>query len=410
MIVLHFLGKWFARLFGIRAWKENPYVPIPREPFSPMPAPAGPDSTATAPRKKRVRSEVPQTLAELLEDMSIVFDALKLPDERASFLERRESRGLRKLGVHIPSPWVFVNHENIDDVRIDVSKVLPTMMCIGFPVKDKGKGYLYKKIAFGLKLGKFPARVSRRSGVPYVFGAAFTSPDRGLSGNLFWAHCFVAIHAKTGEIQMCDELSEKSYTIPVKNPSDRKIYGRMRTVQNKGWNHSFFLRNHVDLATDKDLPYEYMRDEQKRMVWNIIEYWRNRPKRWEVCVTKGKDRVTFGIEYENTKRYFANRDKTVKAADGKAKRIIHHVNEHSRTYQSGKTVTVKEHIRGICEFDWNEYHCAVTAPTFNGMLFSAEFGLPPLVIPDDEDDPKGMWTLDKVGALLSDLDAPRKAA
>ena len=113
----------------------------------------------------------------------------------------------------------------------------------------------------------------------------------------------------------------------------------------------------------------------------MFNWWVDRDLRWNVSVHKGQDRVTFGVEQENTKTYFANREKMVLASDGKAKRIIHYVREHERVTPT-KVTMVKEHIRGIREFNWNGYHCVVTAPKFHLTRLASEFEMEG----EDEDD------------------------
>jgi hypothetical protein len=56
------------------------------------------------------------------------------------------------------------------------------------------------------------------------------------------------------------------------------------------------------------------------------------------------------------------------------------VREHTR---SNGTV-VKEHIRGLREFDWKGYHCVVTAPKFNGHLFT-QMPIDPVEVDKDFD-------------------------
>lgn len=99
----------------------------------------------------------------------------------------------------------------------------------------------------------------------------------------------------------------------------------------------------------------------------VFNWWIERKdKSWSVAVNKNKQRITFSINRDETKKYFADRDKTVLTATGRAKKIVHYVADHTRVIK-GKSVFIKEHLRGERKFTWNEYDCTVTAPKFNEL-------------------------------------------
>lgn len=82
---------------------------------------------------------------------------------------------------------------------------------------------------------------------------------------------------------------------------------------------------------------------------------------WKVAVTKDSRRVTWMVPSDQTPKYFADRSKTV-SVGGRAKPIIHAVQEHDRITPSGKTVKVSEHVRGVDRFKWRGYDCHVMPP------------------------------------------------
>lgn len=91
------------------------------------------------------------------------------------------------------------------------------------------------------------------------------------------------------------------------------------------------------------------------------------------------------------------------------KRIIHYVSAHERETSEGKT-TVKEHIRGLAEFDWKGYDCRVTAPKFNGSL-STNFTIAARAFDEDEELPKKGWIdMPEVGSILADIEEGRRAS
>ena len=133
-----------------------------------------------------------------------------------------------------------------------------------------------------------------------------------------------------------------------------------------------------------------------------FNWWINRQERWSVAVKKGGDRVTFSVDKSLTKKYFADRDKTVKTVNGQTKKIIHYVRGHDRN-QNGKITKVKEHIRGLNSFIWKSYNCLVTAPEFQ-TLPTAQFDVAP---EEKEEWERGYISASKVGKLLSDTEERR---
>ena len=103
-----------------------------------------------------------------------------------------------------------------------------------------------------------------------------------------------------------------------------------------------------------------------------------------------------------TKKYFADRDKTIKTASGRNKKIVHYVKEHERDYKGKKTI-VKEHIRGVSKFTWNGYECLVTAPEFHSLP-TAQFNVG---AEDVEQLTEGYVSASKVGHILASAEERR---
>jgi hypothetical protein len=331
------------------------------------------------PRKPRKYSrEKTKTFSELLDNLEHTFNSVKLPTMTESWLERDSIVGLKKLGVHVPSPWVMLN---LDDAKVNAAKPLPTIMCLSaataasVDVKDKH----YPKIFFAVKLKKLPWHVARKSGVPYQFGAAFE-----LEGKLFWIHMYLTVVKSTGEICFCDELRIKAHTV-----------SRAKTFYSKAWSSPSYLEDDMRPIV-----------ENQRIVKNLFvsmhEWWSERDLRWNVVVKKNGDRVTFGVDNSHTPYYFKDRDKSIKTATGQTKKIVHYVKEHERKVND-KTTVVKEHIRGLQEFNWASYHCQVVSPTFQSRT-AATF-----TAPGDEDmQASNVIYLSKLGKMLADSEELHK--
>lgn len=341
---------------------------------SPAVIPKAPEEPPRKPRK--YNKEKTKTFSELLDNLEYTFDSVKLPTMKESWLERDSVIGLKKLGIHVPNPWVA--DLNDKDARADVTKPLPAIMCISTATAStvNTKNNFYPKIMFAVKLKKLPWQVTHKSGTPYQFGLAFD-----LEGKLFWMHMYITVSRSTGEIQFCDELKVTPCKI-----------NREKTFYKKAWGSPAYLDD--DLRTV---------EENKRITKNLFvsmhEWWSERDKRWNVVVKKNGDRVTFGVDNSQTSYYFKDRDKSIKTATGQTKKIVHYVKEHERKV-SDKTTVVKEHIRGLQEFNWASYHCQVVSPKLQAQT-SATFTAPAA---ENDIEPSNVVYLSKVGKMLADAE------
>jgi len=359
--VRKFLSKLFSRFRAPAVIPQVPKTELPR-------------------KQRKYNKEKTKTFSDLLDNLEYTFDSVKLPTMKESWLERDSVVGLKKLGVHVPNPWNA--YTNNADVKVDVTKPLPAIMCISTATANtvNTKKYMYPKIIFAVKLKKLPWQVARKTGTPYQFGMAFDIEEK-----LFWIHMYITVNRSTGEIQFCDELKVTAHKI-----------NREKTFYNKAWGTSSYLED--DMRTV---------EEGKHIAKNIFvsmhDWWSERDARWNVVVKKNGDRVTFGVDNSQTPYYFKDRDKSIKTATGQTKKIVHYVKEHERKVND-KTTVVKEHIRGLQEFNWASYNCQVVSPKLQAQT-SATF-----TVPGDDDDlgSSNVIYLSKVGKMLADAEeAPR---
>lgn len=324
------------------------------------------------PRKHdKVKTE---TFAELLETLEHTFNTVKLPAMKESWLERDSIVGLRKIGVHVPNPWRMAH---LDNAKIDIAKSIPTIMCLSSSTTDTvdEKDRIYPKIFFAIKLNKLPWQVSQKTGTPFQFGAAYKS-----KGKLLWIHMYLTVVNLTGEIQFCDEYQIKTHKI-----------SRSKVFFTRSWKTASFLE---DVNLSKDEYQSYI----KSLFVSMHEWWSKRDERWNVVVKKNGDRVTFGVDNNHTPYYFKDRDKSIKTATGQTKKIVHYVKEHKRKV-GDKTILIKEHIRGLQEFNWSGYDCQVISPKFQAQT-SATFTM----AGDDEEHLSNVIYLSKLGKILADLE------
>lgn len=374
----------------VRSYLSNLFARFKREDTQRIPAKL--ETKQEKPKPRSQNKEKLSNFSELLDHLEHTFEALKLPTMTESWLDKDSVIGLHKLGVHVPNPWNLLWSEK--GLCVDVTKPLPSLMCIGSASKylvntDK---CAYPKILFAVKHKKTPWYVSYKPGVVYQFGMAFDLDEK-----LFWVHMFITVNRKTGEISFCDELRIKANVIPIKTSSARRS-GRPNTVKFKTWQTAQFLED--DMKT---------LEENRLIVRNFFvgmhDWWSARDNRWNVVVKKNGERVTFGVNNDQTPYYFKDRDKSIKTASGLTKKIIHYVKEHERKV-GDKTTTVKEHIRGLSEFDWLGYHCKVVSPKLVAPT-SSGFTAASVEADDDSTEPQNMVYLSKLGLLLARAEEKR---
>ena len=86
-------------------------------------------------RKRNTRKG--EDLSQLLENLDITFESIKLPSIKESWLDRDSIIGLKKLGVHIPNPWEIEWTDDSSQIFLDVTKPLPAIMCVALPFKEE---------------------------------------------------------------------------------------------------------------------------------------------------------------------------------------------------------------------------------------------------------------------------------
>ena len=86
---------------------------------------------------------------------------------------------------------------------------------------------------------------------------------------------------------------------------------------------------------------------------------------------------------------------------------MHYVKEHERKY-GDKTTIVKEHIRGLQEFEWAGYQCHVVSPKLQAST-SAGFTVPSEDVEDD-DNINNIIYFSKLGKILADNEERKQAA
>jgi hypothetical protein len=394
--------------YAIKLWRR-----ISKRSRAPVRTPA-----SKVPKRKRQKRK-PATsdphlssLGEVLINVDQVFKDYLATWDSYSWIDKKNAKGLRKIGTHVSSHEISnairgkmkANKEALDKIFSKENFAnLPTIGVVSFgdSVGDQEDDYRRSPtLSFFIREHKLPHYVDKCNGVHYLFGLAYRGPKQLMKEDedkLFWCAGYVTIRPSKG-LYLHKELHPKLRTIPT---HPRRNGKKDRTMKSRrGHSHSYVAKewNQAQIATElvsgdpenKNILNDEEHDIVKGLLFDFQEsvlVWMDRNNHWSVSIFKNKDKLTMAVPYKQTKRFFKDRVK-VKNDNGQTKRIIHHVQEHDRQVSEGKVVRVKEHIRGLADFQWRSYRCHVTAPKFNGLLSSQLTGIE--TVDEDEVKPNDM--------------------
>lgn len=274
--VRSFINKLFKHF---RTTEVKPEIPVVVEP----------NLVAIEPRQPRkYDKEKKQDFSDLLDRLEHTFDNVKLPTLDGSWIAKDSVVGLKKLGVHVPNPLLVAWDDR--GKLVDITKPLPAIMCISQSSEKtiNTKKKFFAKFIFAIKMNKLPWHVSKATGVPYQFGMSFD-----VDGKLFWVNMYITVNRKTGIIRFCDELRTKAHVVPAKNSNSHKANGKSTVFYTKAWSSAEYLEDDQRSI-----------DECKIIAQNYFvashEWWSERDNRWNVVVKKNGERVTFGVNNDQT--------------------------------------------------------------------------------------------------------------
>jgi len=345
---MYYVKRFLDYIFDLIGYKRE--MPQTEQPSQPVIVKQRKKRTPFRINSEGETSTFPSNFSDLLDSLKKMFEVIQLPtvmswipaDERVAFV---------RLGIYVPHPWEMRWVDFGNKVCVDNIKFMPAMMAVAFPHADS-EDQIFPHVFFCFKLTRLPFGVQPLKGHPYRVGVVYKLDEK-----LLWVTMHIVVDVDTGELKICREA--KQAIVDVKD--------RHRTRYNKRWNGDPCLIDGHD--PDKYSPEEYLH-HYKVTFKNVFDWWvGRRNESWNVAVKKNKRKLTFSIGRTETKRYFADRDKTVNK-----KKIIHYVTEHQRMVRN-KSITIKEHLRGLDTFSWNGYDCKVTAPKFSDVT-SVIFQIP----------------------------------
>ena len=325
-------------------------------------------------------------------------ESLKLPTLRGSWVSKMDRRALRALGVYVPPIDKGLLYKDFDDPLAPAIRAsLPALACIYFTHSaSSSEKRIFPRFCFAIKQPNLPIGVQQLRGTAYQFGMSLFIPEGkhdpwGKRMHGFWWYAWAVVQAD-GNVAFARELRATTTTLR-SNTQKQSV-----TIPRRGWQHPGLVLASSEAQTG-ELPERVAQATQMLagLFKGTLTLWAQRAEHWSVAVHKDEQRAMFGVAKEQTAAYFADRDLEI-ACDGRRKKIIHYVREHTRRNGS----TVRAHVRGVSNFDWNGYQVTVTAPNLNGILASLCPITPELVDGDDEDPvPPGWLTTADMANLLA---------
>jgi hypothetical protein len=358
------LGAKFLSFF-----KSNSLPPLPA-------AVAEPQLTQKESRRKPEPRSVPkQTIGQLLDGMDLAFKELSRADDSASWTNQSLRNALRAIGPTIGYPG-----EKYDSWQVDVSGDFkpPALLFVATLRRDDDAptGAFYPKFLYANKIAKLPAGVvSESNGIPYECGACWAHE---LTGNrTFWSSFHVTINPATGKVSVCHTRKSNIYRVPG---------SRTLAFNRPEWCLDGIYETPQKIITATSIMFNAARLQDSM---------------WKVSAKKDGRRMTFCIPDNHAPSFFSERDRQALSPEGRMRPIIHMVEAHDRVLGDGRTTKVRTHIRGLRNFDWNGYECAIVAPKFH--TFTANSFDSASVESDDAEAPEFVDAA-RVGKLLADLE------
>lgn len=325
--------------------------------------------------KRKSKTQKPpdmESFSSLLAGLEDSFDTLKMPELTGNWLTKQEISSIKKLGVYVPGKF---DMEITDETYADTTK-LPAIASALFVPKahESEPGMIYPRFVFAIKGLKLPVGVERIEGTPFQFGLCYAmnrdDKDKAMKPKVFWGWCWLVVTPE-GKVVIPWQKTTITSAVVHKNACYR---GKIEPLHLRQWH----LPSMAVAETGRDQSTH--EKHMKSAFSQLMTWWNKRKDQWSVGVRKDGHRVTFSIEREHTSAYFADRS-TVVNVEGKPRKIIHFVREHTRVTGA----TVKEHVRGLREFDWKGYHCTVTVPDLKGTVITSKSGeLTPVLITKEQ--------------------------
>lgn len=283
---------------------------------------------------------------DILEKLDVYFDCMR----RMRLYDPDSYALLSQTGLAIPADCYWNPHFDNALQKI-VGGARP-----GFGGVLVGRGtdltYIYPSFLYFQKL-KHPSGVQQAHGDIYVLTVLFDSGLTGRANLVAPCKCHVAIKPD-GAVALLKE------SVIVRNHLYRRAGRRKERVELKGiqWRYPEWC---VEVAHAHNTDTSVWAAEMLLMALGTYE---DASARTVIRVKQRGTTAAFGVDLSRCPRFFADRDATALARDGRRKRIFHAVVRHTRRI-TDHSVEVKAHYRGLRHFDWKTYRVGIVLPAYD---------------------------------------------
>ncbi len=217
---------------------------------------------------------------------------------------------------------------------------------------------VYPSFIYFQKL-KQPGRVQLSHGDTYQLTAMMD--DRGSLNRKFVypLRCHLSIDDSGAIVLLKEAITATSSFIPQSSKKRTRV-----TFKRIEWKYPSWL---MELARyhgqEPDLY-------AQAILWNAMRCYGQTVDKTIIRAKRGSVTAAFGVELKQCPRFFADRDASILASDGKRKRIFHSVVRHARKVGSNER-EVRAHYRGIRKFQWKAYNIGIVLPRIRPDEFMA---------------------------------------
>lgn len=304
-------------------------------------------ASAAKPDGISVEWQFRRDILDKLDEYFLCFSKLRRHDPDAYAL-------LSRVGLAVPAS-AYMNGDNDGNRRKVTFGGGPSFGGVLMPTGEEH--LIYPSFLYFTKV-KTPAGIEFAHGDVYALTAVFDERKRTATGISFLCRCHVVV-MPSGHISLLREARVVTSTV-YRTAGAKKEKLHLKGVQ---WVYPTWLSEMKKIG-------ETAENVAASLFVMAMGTYTKALDRTVIRTTRKGITATFGIDLARCRTFFADREATALAKDGKRKRIFHAVTRHER--HVGQTVQdVRAHYRGLRFFDWKGYKIGIVWPKTDIRTFTA---------------------------------------